>query len=57
MFGHSFGGLVALRVARTYPLTKLAVYEPAVSVDGSLPTPSAGLGRAHAPQPGTAGLS
>jgi len=37
-FGHSFGGLVALRVARTYPLTKLAVYEPAVSVGGSLPT-------------------
>lgn len=38
LFGHSFGGLVALEVARNNKsLTKIAVYEPAVSVDGSIP--------------------
>jgi len=38
LVGHSFGGLVALEVARNNPsLTKVAVYEPGVSVDGSIP--------------------
>ncbi|GHO80250.1 alpha/beta hydrolase [Ktedonobacter sp. SOSP1-85] len=36
--GHSFGGLVALEVARNNSaLTKVAVYEPGVSIDGSIP--------------------
>jgi pimeloyl-ACP methyl ester carboxylesterase len=37
VFGHSYGGLVALRTAMGYPMEKLAVFEPAVSVDGSWP--------------------
>jgi pimeloyl-ACP methyl ester carboxylesterase len=38
LVGHSFGGLVALEVARNNPsLTKLAVYEPGISIDGSIP--------------------
>jgi pimeloyl-ACP methyl ester carboxylesterase len=38
LVGHSFGGLVALEVARNNPLfTKIAVYEPGVSLDGSIP--------------------
>jgi len=38
LVGHSFGGLVALQVARNNPaFTKLAVYEPGVSIDGSIP--------------------
>lgn len=38
LVGHSFGGLVSLEVARNNPsLTKLAVYEPGVSIDGSIP--------------------
>ncbi|HTK10887.1 MAG TPA: alpha/beta hydrolase [Ktedonobacteraceae bacterium] len=37
--GHSFGGLVALEVARNnQALTKIAVYEPGVSINGSFPT-------------------
>ena len=37
LVGHSFGGLVALEVARNNPsLTKVAVYEPGVSIDGSI---------------------
>ncbi len=37
LVGHSYGGLVALEVARANPsFTKIAVYEPAVSIDGSL---------------------
>ncbi len=37
LVGHSFGGLVALEVARNNPsLTKLAVYEPGVSIAGSI---------------------
>jgi len=37
LVGHSFGGLVALEVARKNPaFTKLAVYEPGVSIDGSI---------------------
>jgi len=38
LVGHSFGGLVALEVARNnQALTKIAVYEPGVSIDGSIP--------------------
>jgi pimeloyl-ACP methyl ester carboxylesterase len=38
LVGHSFGGLVALEVARSNPaFTKVAVYEPGVSIDGSIP--------------------
>jgi pimeloyl-ACP methyl ester carboxylesterase len=38
LVGHSFGGLVALEVARSNPsLTRIAVYEPGVSIDGSIP--------------------
>jgi pimeloyl-ACP methyl ester carboxylesterase len=38
LVGHSFGGLVALEFARTNPLvTKVAVYEPGVSIGGSIP--------------------
>ncbi|MBV9228676.1 MAG: alpha/beta hydrolase [Chloroflexi bacterium] len=38
LVGHSFGGFVALEVARNNPsFTKLAVYEPGVSIDGSIP--------------------
>jgi pimeloyl-ACP methyl ester carboxylesterase len=39
LVGHSFGGFVALEVARNNPsLTKIAVYEPGVSIDGSIST-------------------
>ncbi|MFI6324553.1 alpha/beta fold hydrolase [Nonomuraea sp. NPDC050556] len=39
IFGHSFGGLVALRAAIANPAyDAVAVYEPGVSVDGSIPT-------------------
>jgi pimeloyl-ACP methyl ester carboxylesterase len=38
LVGHSFGGLVALEVAsNNRSLTKIAVYEPGVSIDGSIP--------------------
>src|SRR5437588_4471607 len=38
LVGHSYGGLVALEVARNNTaLTKIAVYEPGVSIDGSMP--------------------
>jgi pimeloyl-ACP methyl ester carboxylesterase len=38
LVGHSFGGLVALEVGRlNRALTKIAVYEPGVSIDGSIP--------------------
>jgi pimeloyl-ACP methyl ester carboxylesterase len=37
--GHSFGGLVALEAARDNPaITRLAVYEPGVSIHGSIDT-------------------
>ena len=37
LVGHSFGGFVALEAARHNPsLTKIAVYEPGVSIDGSI---------------------
>src|SRR5690348_9510455 len=36
--GHSFGGLVTLEAARgNSALKKIAVYEPGVSIDGSIP--------------------
>jgi pimeloyl-ACP methyl ester carboxylesterase len=39
LFGHSFGGLVALEAARTSrAFEKIAVYEPGVSIDGSIDT-------------------
>lgn len=39
LVGHSFGGLVALEVARSNPsFTNIAVYEPAVSIHGSIST-------------------
>jgi pimeloyl-ACP methyl ester carboxylesterase len=37
VFGHSYGGLVALHVALRHDLDRLIVYEPAVSVGGSIP--------------------
>ena len=38
LVGHSFGGLVALEVARNNRnVTQIAVYEPAVSIDGAIP--------------------
>jgi pimeloyl-ACP methyl ester carboxylesterase len=39
VFGHSYGGLVALETALrrpTPPITRLAVYEPAISVNGGI---------------------
>ena len=37
IFGHSYGGLIALEVARTsQAFTKVAVYEPGVSIGGSI---------------------
>jgi len=39
LVGHSFGGLVALETARNNPeVKKVAVYEPGVSIDGSIPS-------------------
>jgi pimeloyl-ACP methyl ester carboxylesterase len=39
LFGHSFGGLVALETARgNKAFRKIAVYEPGVSIDGSIGT-------------------
>jgi pimeloyl-ACP methyl ester carboxylesterase len=37
IFGHSAGGLVALETALLQPITKLALYEPPVSVNNSIP--------------------
>lgn len=38
IFGHSFGGLVALETARhNRDFLKVAVYEPGVSIDGAIP--------------------
>ena len=37
LFGHSYGGFVALETAlRDTRITKIAVYEPGLSVDGSI---------------------
>jgi pimeloyl-ACP methyl ester carboxylesterase len=39
LVGHSYGGLIALEVARNNKaFSRIAVYEPGVSVDGSMPT-------------------
>jgi pimeloyl-ACP methyl ester carboxylesterase len=39
LFGHSYGGLVALEAARTNTsLTKMALYDPGVSINNSVPT-------------------
>jgi len=35
VFGHSYGGLVALHVGMRRPVDALVAYEPAVSIDGS----------------------
>jgi len=38
LVGHSYGGLIALEVARSNnTFTRIAVYEPGVSIDGSMP--------------------
>jgi pimeloyl-ACP methyl ester carboxylesterase len=37
VFGHSAGGFFALEAALKLPIKKLALYEPAVSINGSLP--------------------
>ncbi len=37
LFGHSYGGLVGLETALDVPLRKLALYEPVLSIDGSMP--------------------
>jgi pimeloyl-ACP methyl ester carboxylesterase len=37
VFGHSYGGLVALEYARRHDVGAVAVYEPAVSINGSIP--------------------
>ena len=38
LVGHSYGGLIALEVARNNnTFAKIAVYEPSVSIDGSMP--------------------
>ncbi len=36
MFGHSAGGFIALQAAAVLPIETLALYEPAVSIDGSV---------------------
>jgi len=36
LFGHSAGGFIALEAATALPVEKLALYEPAVSIDGSV---------------------
>ncbi|HMK47782.1 MAG TPA: alpha/beta hydrolase [Methanocella sp.] len=38
IFGHSSGGLITLEAALRLPIRKIAVYEPAVSINGSVPT-------------------
>ena len=43
IFGHSFGGFVTMEAARQNPyLKKIALYEPGISIDGSLPMGWAG---------------
>lgn len=37
LFGHSAGGFFALEAALRFPVQKLTLYEPAVSIHGSLP--------------------
>jgi len=39
VFGHSYGGLVVLETAKRSPIfTDMALYEPGVSIDNSIPT-------------------
>lgn len=38
VFGHSMGGIIALEAACRYPIANIAVYEPPVSFDNSIPT-------------------
>jgi pimeloyl-ACP methyl ester carboxylesterase len=39
VFGHSYGGLIALRTAAlSNSLDRVAVYEPGISINGSIPT-------------------
>ena len=38
LFGHSVGGFIALRAAMELPVERLALYDPAVVVDGLFPT-------------------
>jgi pimeloyl-ACP methyl ester carboxylesterase len=39
LFGHSYGGLIALETARNNAFVKkVAIYEPGLSVNGSIPT-------------------
>jgi len=38
IFGHSAGGLIALETMFVCPVKKIALYEPPVSVNGSLPS-------------------
>ena len=38
VLAHSYGGLVALRGASTLPLDRLAIYDAAVSIEGSFPS-------------------
>ncbi|MCP9624786.1 alpha/beta hydrolase [Nocardia otitidiscaviarum] len=38
LVGHSYGGLIALEAARDPEIRKVAIYEPGVSVNGSMPS-------------------
>jgi len=38
LFGHSVGGFIALRAALALPVERLALYDPAILVDGIFPT-------------------
>jgi pimeloyl-ACP methyl ester carboxylesterase len=38
LFGHSIGGRIALQAARHLPLEAVAVFDPAVNIDGLFPT-------------------
>ncbi|MCW2143676.1 alpha/beta fold hydrolase [Actinoplanes cyaneus] len=38
LFGHSYGGLIALHAALLKPPAALAVFDPGVSIDGSFPS-------------------
>lgn len=38
LFGHSSGALIGLEAARTLPLRRVALYEPPLSLAGSVPT-------------------
>jgi pimeloyl-ACP methyl ester carboxylesterase len=38
VFGHSSGALIALQAALTLPISRIALYEPPLSIGGSVPT-------------------